>query len=51
VTTRVSAQEMHALFHMLCTRAVGTPTYSKKDWMRLERLIFGGLDLGESNNE
>lgn len=31
--------EIHFLVHTLWTKAVGTNTYNKKEWLRLEEII------------
>ena len=35
-----NSQELHRQFHMLWTKAVGTPDYDNAEWKELERLIF-----------
>jgi hypothetical protein len=30
------SEELHRLLHTLWTKAVGTPTYNKKEWQELE---------------
>jgi hypothetical protein len=33
-------ERMFRLFHILWTKAVGSPTYDKKEWLELEKLIW-----------
>lgn len=45
--TNAKYKEVHRLFHNLWTKSVGTHDYVKKDWNRLDVLIFQTLrDLG-----
>lgn len=32
-------QEAHKLFHQLWSKAYDTPTYDKREWLRLEALL------------
>jgi hypothetical protein len=37
--------EVRAVFHRLWTSQVGTPTYNKKDWQELRKLIYNHTKL------
>ncbi len=34
-----SFRDVHELLHRLWSRAVGTPEYNKKDWLRFENML------------
>jgi hypothetical protein len=39
-------RSLHALFHTLWTRAVGTASYDKRQWRDLERVVFRDAPAG-----
>jgi hypothetical protein len=39
VSTNPKYREIHKLLHTLWTKAVGSETYNKKEWNRLDELI------------
>jgi len=37
---KIEREDIHALFHKLWTKAVGTESYVKTEWIELERKII-----------